>query len=406
MTNVVEVLDSMMGTSKSTNVLKWIDDNPQGSYIFVSPLLSEVDEGGRIHKALNKVVFEVPVSDVGNKSTHFLELLEDGENIACTHSLYLCMTDRHFEAMEKHNYTVIIDEEIDIIGNFDKYSSADLEWLIVNNEVEISPTDGMVSWVGDRSLIIPSHKYYTLLNYCDSKSLYSSTRSKTMMVTQLPVKLFECAKRVIILTYMFEGNVLDSFLKLKGFEVKKFTEVELVNKSKESVKELITLIPPDKNLYNYSLSTSWYKNRATAKEISDVNNYIRRICRGSGFTAREVAWCVPKERAVKSYNVTNIVKPVGFTYDDEGKHCHLSATIRATNSYSHKKVMVHCYDRHPHVSVAAYLNDYGCGIDKDVFALSELLQWSWRGCIRNDEPMTLAIGSKRMYNLFKDWLEN
>ena len=39
-----------------------------------------------------------------------------------------------------------------------------------------------------------------------------------MTVTQLPIKLFECAKEVIVLTYMFKGNVLDCFLSLKGFE--------------------------------------------------------------------------------------------------------------------------------------------------------------------------------------------
>ena len=79
--------------------------------------------------------------------------------------------------------------------------------------------------------------------------------------------------------------------------------------------------------------------------------------------------------------------------------------MRATNLYKHKKVMIHCYDRYPHISVTSYLQDFGVSVDNQVFALSELLQWAWRGCIREDEPMTLAIGSKRMYNLFKEWLE-
>ena len=66
--------------------------------------------------------------------------------------------------------------------------------------------------------------------------------------------------------------------------------------------------------------------------------------------------------------------------------------------------MVHCYNRFPLLAVSSYLQDYGCPVDLKVFALSELLQWSYRGCIRKGEPMTLAIGSKRMYNYFMDWL--
>ena len=58
---VVEIVDSCMGTSKTTNILKWIDSKPNTKFIFVSPLLSEVQEGGRIHRDLNSVVLDVPI---------------------------------------------------------------------------------------------------------------------------------------------------------------------------------------------------------------------------------------------------------------------------------------------------------------------------------------------------------
>ena len=142
---VVEIVDSCMGTSKTTNILKWIDSKPNTKFIFVSPLLSEVQEGGRIHRDLNSVVFEVPVDDKGTKSDSFLNLLEQGCNIACTHSLYLCMSEKHLKEIHNQGYTVIIDEEIDIIGGFDKYSDNDLLWLLSKNEISIDEHDGMVS---------------------------------------------------------------------------------------------------------------------------------------------------------------------------------------------------------------------------------------------------------------------
>ena len=66
--------------------------------------------------------------------------------------------------------------------------------------------------------------------------------------------------------------------------------------------------------------------------------------------------------------------------------------------------MAHCFNRRPIVSVSSYLQDYGCPVDLKVFATSEMLQWFWRGCIRDNKPMTIAIGSKRMYGFFMDWL--
>ena len=47
----IEVLDSIMGSGKSTGIIKWIDDNPNQRYIYVSPLLSEVEQGGRLQQS-------------------------------------------------------------------------------------------------------------------------------------------------------------------------------------------------------------------------------------------------------------------------------------------------------------------------------------------------------------------
>ena len=101
----VEIVDSCMGTSKTTYMLKWIDSQPNKKFIFVSPLLTEVEEGGRIHKDLNNVVFEVPTNEEGTKSESFLTLLQQGCNVACTHSLYLCMTDKHLKEISKQGWT-------------------------------------------------------------------------------------------------------------------------------------------------------------------------------------------------------------------------------------------------------------------------------------------------------------
>lgn len=402
--NVVKIVDGMMGTSKSTNILKWMNDNPNKNYIFVSPLLSEVDNGGRVHQELSNVTLEVPNDEVTTKSKSLLHMLERGDSIACTHSLYLSMTDAHFYQMSINDYTVIIDEEVNVIGGFDKYSKSDLQWLLENNNIEISPDDGMVSWVGNREKIEPSHKYFEFIKYCDSKSLYCTKRSDTMTVTQLPIKLFECAKEVIVLTYMFKGNVLDCFLSLKGFEVQPFTGITTEKVDKNKIRDLLNVIPPNNKIVDYQQSSTWW-SEANAKQINDIANFIKTNSLSLGLKGEDVCWTAPKSRSVKvGSQKKNLIKPKGYIQDKEGNPCFLAAQTRATNIYAHKKAMFHCYNRRPLVPVSAYLQDYGHPVDLQVFATSELLQWAWRGCIRKGEPMTLAIGSKRMHNFFMQWL--
>ena len=43
MAETVEILDSIMGSNKTNGILKWIDSHHNEKYIYISPLLSEVD---------------------------------------------------------------------------------------------------------------------------------------------------------------------------------------------------------------------------------------------------------------------------------------------------------------------------------------------------------------------------
>ena len=41
MANKIEVLDAIMGSGKSTSMLKWVDEQPNGCFLYVTPLLTE-----------------------------------------------------------------------------------------------------------------------------------------------------------------------------------------------------------------------------------------------------------------------------------------------------------------------------------------------------------------------------
>lgn len=421
MTNKVEVLDAIMGSGKTTEIFKWIDANPEYSYIYVSPMLTEVDNGGRIHKEVRNVVFHSPSTEMSDSKTEDMnKLLSDGKSIACTHSLYLSMNNYSMDLIEKGNYCVIFDEEINVMSDFKGYSVEDILWLEQEGYITRDESDGSVIWNREDDLLENSkHSYSYFKNLCDKKSLYitrfdksSSPDKKVMMISQVPVRLLECASRVIAITYMFKGSVLDCFLKLKGFDTVPFIEVQVVDLKPSHYKDLLTLIPPDGKTKSMSLSASWWLNKASAEDVQGVRNYILRNARKYAGTPDKLSFTLPKERAkdLNKSSKTKTVNPIGFVYhkNEYGEKVHnwLATQTRATNKYSDKTTMVHCYNRYPLLTVSSYLKDYKQPLDQDVFALSELLQWAFRGCLRNGEPMVLCCASQRMYDLADKWLND
>jgi hypothetical protein len=95
-----------------------------------------------------------------------------------------------------------------------------------------------------------------------------------------------------------------------------------------------------------------------------------------------------------------------ITVDQGEKQLWLASNTRATNLYKDRELCLYLINVYPNVGVQHYLTDYLEPIDKDKYALSEMLQFIWRGCVRDNKPMKLYIASARMKGLFKDWLES
>ena len=429
MTKVVEVLDAIMSSGKSTAIFNWIDSNPNDKYIYVSPNLTEVGCNGRIHQAVNKVEFYSPsIDDSASKLEHLNKLLRDGKSIACTHNLYLSMNAESMDLIEKHGYIVILDEEINVMESYNKYSFKDIVWLLKEGYIKQNEHDGSIDWVKEDDLLNDrEHSYFFCKNLCDKKSLYltrfnpeSTTAKHVMMVTQIPIRLLECAKRCIAITYMFKGSVLDSFLKLKGFQTKEFTEVTVVDRKPSYFKQFVTLVPPDSKTKKLAMTGNWWENKALKQDVVDIQNYILRNARKYAESPDKVLWTSPKNRAkgVAENSKKVLLNPVGFVFDKqnvvdedgktytEKKPCWLSAKTRATNDYQDKTVMIQCYNRYPMHDVASYLQDYGQPVDPDVFCLSEVVQWFFRGSIRSEQQMVWCCANKRVYDLLVIWFND
>lgn len=407
----VEIIDSITGSGKTTAICKWMDDNPQYKYIYISPLLSEVENGGRIHKQCLKTKFVSPTMDEHDtKSDHLLDLIKVGCNISCTHSLYLKMTEEHFKAIEQQQYVLIIDEELGMIDGFNEYSKSDLESLISLGCIDYQESDGMLVWIkDDQNFDHKDHKYYNFKRHVENGLIYCAKRSKGMTVIQLPIKLLNICKRVIIMTYLYDGNLLESFLKLKNIKSIPFNEFDKLNLkkiSKGDIRKLISIHKETKKkrdeLDKLNLSMTWYQTKVTINELNTISKYIKSVGVAHNADCNTMMYTFPKCRKNGEKNALTKIKPISFNKDN----CWVYVSMRATNSLSHKNCLVHCFNRYLNQSVKAYLQDFNIKVDDDIFALSEMIQWVWRSAIRNNEPIVLAIASKRMKELFTSWLNN
>lgn len=410
MTNKIELLDKIMGSGKSTAVLNWCERNSETSFLYVTPLLTESE--GRVVNACEVNKFTAPTTENHRtKGEHLLDLLQSGVNISITHEMYGNLTTKHLHYIKENKYTVILDEEVSFIEPITSYSVADFKYLKSLKQID-ALEDGKLVWLNEDE-VCDDTKYNQLANMCRLGMIYQSKRSDNWFVTQLPMDLILCADRVILITYLFKGSVMDAFVKMKGIEVVDFTEVDVFEDSKHKIRSLIEFVGENqvKQWSSESFSSSWYKT-VNQKKLTDLSNSIRAIGVSCKVKGDELLWCTPSAVARPKRKADKKVNPKGYSAgtgeqneDGIAQGSFLACSSRATNAYRNRSVMVHCYNRFAHVTVTSFLQDYGAEVDNNQFALSEFVQWLWRSRIRDGQPIKLCILSRRMRKLFQDWLK-
>lgn len=430
-TKDVEVLDAMCGTGKTFNLFKFISLNPYERFIYVTPMLTEVSS--RPAEELAKfgdcgVVFHEPnVEGFRTKGDHLLALLEAGNNIICTHTLFQQMGPAAIELVYRWGYIAIIDEELGMIGPISDrvLAKADAR-LLIEKGVISTETDGRVLWLDDRAGEGDS-AFATAREMADSGGLYINKQG-TFFNIQLPVELICAAKRVIIATYLFEGSILHAFLTTKGLGFKPFTfdGLELRNERqlKRALKARIEFkSPPSTERFHRELgvpvdeiakkdmhgvlSSTWYKN-ANKSKLKKVENHLRNVARYMGIEAEDLIYTLPSKVVGKDgdrYLPSNKrpIKPKGFP----ANVCFLHKGARAVNDYSERTAAIHAYNRYIHPAITTYLKDHGAEVSDEAFALAEMIQWLFRTALRIPDGPTVQIhiAAPRMEKLFRDWLE-
>lgn len=390
----IKVIDSIMGSGKSTTFINHMKNNKDTKYIYITPFLSE------IQRALEEIPdFKEPRHLGDGKLENLHSLLVDDVNIATTHSLFRMCTDETIDLINAGNYTLILDESMDVIDMFD-ITNKDYDMLLKNKLIMIDEQK-VVRWIDDE--YEGQFDYFKKLCKNGTVIEIKQTQKVQFLAWNFSTKAFSSFKNIYILTYLFEASMMSNYFHMSNVEYEKYTiqdNVLIPFKDKQpydksKYRNLINIY--EGNLNNIgdrrtALSLNWLrKNTDARKKVkNNIYNYFQHQIEAP---AETILWTTFK-------NIQTHLKGKGYTKS------FLSCNARATNEYKDRYNLAYCCNRFISPDYVEYFSMHGVKVDEDLYALSEMIQWIWRSRIRDNKPINIYIPSKRQRELFIDWLNN
>lgn len=408
----IKVVDSPMGSGKTSAAIHMMNKESDRRYLFVTPYKSE---GERIIRACPKNRFKDPQlwdEEIGacNKTQHVTELLRRGENVVTTHVLFSMFTDEIKEILSKQHYTLILDETLNVIGKI-PLTQNDWRTLFDTGRVEVDGNDLITSVNYDYER---GDMFFPLKDALNNYDVYKYSDNVVLKV--LKIDTFELFDSVYVLTYMFEGQFQSALFKVMGYEyeylgVKKNDGYSFTDNPSEfhnplkGIRNKIKIMDYGKNNSigegKYALSAEWYKrDRATSK--------MRKhdLVRNKAYALIRKGFCNNRRAPKESIMWTCFEASKETLYGDSlNENNFVACNARALNEWGDKTNLLYLINRFCDPNFKNYFSDKNVSINQDDFALSEMVQWIWRSAIRNDQKIKIYIPSLRMRDLLKKWLE-
>ncbi len=393
--NDIRIIDARMGRGKTSAAIEYMSQNAgRKRFLYITPFLHEVN---RICEACD---FEQPDSDKVAKLAELKNLMCQRKNIASTHALFYLLDDDALDLVRRHQYCLIIDEAIDTIKKV-PITSNDLSILM--DRLTEQGSDGFLHWKD------PTYKgkFDQYKNMADSHSLF--VLNSALFYIMDP-KLLTAFQEVIMMTYLFNGQCQKAYLDYFGLPYR-VCGIDSTNGYRFSdypdcpppidYGRLIHIMDDEKlnsvGDGKHALSKAWFDKRGRddndMKALrNNLNTFFRRRTHGA---SNEQLWTCFKAYAPKLFGSGNRFA---------SSFLHLSA--KATNEYRNRRYLAYMANKFIDPNVSKFFSARNVKIDPDEFALSEMLQWIWRSCIRDDKPIELYIPSRRMRELLQGWIES
>lgn len=415
--------DALCGSGKTTKVKDYVIENPNEKYIYISPFLEESYKFSGIEydivkdvatpristltmdieyndaNPLSKLKFKYPdrKKGRGSKETSLNWLLEHGYNIASTHQLFTHLSINTLSNADQ--YTLIIDEALSVYEENSDFSRAEIQRLL---EIEILSVDedgitlrfnrdrfGSDTDVkGDK---VEGTHYESLATMCDlSQLLLIDGRT---IVWEMSADMLKKFKKVIICTYLFEGQLFSAYLKKHNIEY----EVHRFGKKPEEVKHLF------KVLDDVSLNAIGADETALCKsffERPSTKTTARNMCRKHLNTVMRKWNATTKNRLFTCFKSDKVV-----IADTRYAKNWIPFNIRATNDYRHVENFAYLVNVFPSPVLVKASKGKDTEFDEEIHTLTEMLQTLYRGCLREDLPMNIYMPSSRMRKILFKWLD-
>lgn len=401
---MITVIDAMCGAGKSTKMFELMrEGHKQGKkYLYITPFLSEIDE--RVPQELPDLDFKRPTNLGEGKLDNLSTLISRGNNVASTHVLFSRLSKEIVEQLLEQQYVLVIDEAINCVGLLGKeFNISDTKALLKSGMVLVDKENrGKLRWNEDD---YPNHngRYSVIRSMCEMEMLYCYVDEFVMF--EYPPKLLSGLNEVYVLTYLFGGSDMRCWLDLNKITYQ-YADNELLGlrregELKKQVKDNLIFLT-NRNLESTSqrhttLSHGWY-DKAKAEEIKKYQAMLRSCVVSEKVKAGEIFWTTFKDQE-KRMGGDGYRKGVSKELPS-----FLPCNTRATNKYRNYSLCMYTINLFKNPVEVNYLSSQGVEVDEDTFALSEAIQFIFRGCIRKGEPMRLLVLSKRIRKLLEDWL--
>lgn len=387
-----------MGSGKTSWAIQYINENIDENILYITPFLEEAD---RIKSNVRRDI-RCPQNLGEGKLGNLCKLLENQEDIASTHALFMMLDDDCKEAIKQGQYTLFIDETLDAVAPYNLEHKDDIKFLENNGVINIT-ANGAIDWVNDCTL---DTRFNQIRNLAKDHSLFFV--NDKILMWQYPPEVFSLFNKIYVMTYMFDGSIMKACFELNKIQydvrsICKFEDryelTEYFKPNLASVRGLINVYSGDDindsfEQKNNALSATWFRNDANKRHINtlknNIQNYFKHKVRGK---AKEIMWTTYKERR-------NALKGKGYS------NSFIPCNSRATNDYCDRTKMAYVVNIYPHVGVVQYFAKNDIQIDQEQYALAEMVQWVWRSAIRQHRQVSIFIPSKRMRRLFTTWLNS
>lgn len=418
----IMVVDRIMGAGKTTAVINFINDLPNSvHFIYVAPYLSEV---GRIIVNCIDKKFCTPMTQnsKGTKKQGFIELLEQEQNIVCSHALFHTFDKECIELAKLKNYVLIMDEVANVVEEID-VNPTDLQ-LILGRDADgkkfsskklahVDEETCQLIW--DDDTYNATGKLYEYKKQAELGSIF--VYKNNVFVWSFPVEIFKAFSQVFILTYLFEGQIQCSYYKFFGVD---YRYIHIDNSDGDSnfiprlfdkpqtddlslYKKLIHIEEREKyneacwsDFITYAEREKLFSKAWFSKHEEDVDTLRKRLNTWFNSAYKDVG------SEFKMYTTFKSARPALESKGFVKQFVELNS--RATNKFKDRYILAYMCNRYLNPVIKNFFHQKGVTMDEDKFALSEMLQWIFRSRVREGKEIWIYIPSQRMRRLLKEWM--